>query len=112
MTKDFLADWGAYLDFRLYEQAIIFHFGGEVDIVDQAPMSRDGVDIGTTRFARHTTDICFTISGHSNRERQRSHLMRRLLLSPFRAMQWINFHQRNITFETRNEKSSNHCLGL
>tara|TARA_R110002073_G_scaffold17206_2_gene65063 strand:- start:9647 stop:10447 length:801 start_codon:yes stop_codon:yes gene_type:complete len=100
LTKSFLADWGAYLDFRLYEQAIIFHFGGEAEVVYQAPMSRGGVDIGSTRFTRHTTDICFTVSGYSDLQRQRPHLIQQILHSPFRAMQWINFHQRNITFET------------
>ncbi len=95
-----LEDWGAYLDFRLYEQAIIFHLGGDEKVVDQTQISRDGIDLGAMRFTRYSDYTCFAITGHAERVPQRSHLMRRLQLSPYRTMQWINFRHRNVTFET------------
>ncbi len=100
LTKDFVAEWGAYLDFRLYEQAIVFHFGGEDRVVQKVRMRRSGVDIGNGKFTVLNDGVCFHVSGYSHRERQRTHLARRLKHSPFRVMHWINFHHRNITFET------------
>ena len=100
LVTSILEDWGAYLDFRLYEQAIIFHLGGDEKIVDQTQISRDGIDLGAMRFTRYSDYTCFTITGHAECELQRSHLMRRLQLSPYRTMQWINFRHRNITCET------------
>ena len=93
-------DWGCYLDYHLYEQALIHHFGGESYATARYPMERNGIKLGSHLFNFHSLNTAFEVSGFSNPASQRTHLQKLLNCSPFEALQWINLHHRTIYFET------------
>lgn len=99
-AKALLSDWGGFLDFHLYEEALIHHFGGADRAVGRFPMRLDGVELGTHEFTFHAKHVCFMISSYPNPRAQRHHIEKLLKLSPFAAVQWINLHHHSILFET------------
>ena len=99
-ARELLSDWGAFLDFRLYEEAIIHHFGGEAHATARRRLTLDGTDLGAHRFAFHDANTCFMVSGFSDSDEQASHVRRLLAISDFNAMQWLNFHHHHIQFQT------------
>ena len=99
-TKAILHDWGSFLDFRLYEEALVFHFGGEGHASIRSPLTLDGIQLGTHRFCLHDTITSFMVTGFSDAESQRSHVQRLLKFSGFNAMQWLNFHHSSVRFTT------------
>ena len=95
-----LADWGGFLDFRLYEEAIIHQFGGEGNATARAVLTIEGIELGTHRFCLHNKETCFMFTGFSDSAEQASHVRRLLMHSSFKAMQWVNFHHHEIQFRT------------
>lgn len=100
VTENLFHELGAYLDFRLYEEALVFSFGGAKKVIQRVPMRRVGTSLGTSTFASHGSGLCFSFSAFKNHDSQRSHFRRRLQLSPFSHMQWINMVNNVIHFET------------
>ena len=99
-TKALLDDWGSFLDFRLYEEALVYHFGGEGQASIRSPLTLDGIQLGTHRFCLHDTNTSFMVTGFPDVEKHSRHVDRLLILSDFNAMQWLNFYHETIRFQT------------
>ena len=99
-VKAMLEDWGGFLDFRLYQEGLIHELGGEAAVIQRFPLTLEGVKLGEHSFSHHDPRVCFTVSGFSDPGQQYNHLAKLLELSPFAAMQWINFHHHVTRFET------------
>jgi GxxExxY protein len=95
-----LKDWGGFLDFRLYDEALIHHFGGEAHAVVRVPLVCEGTELGTHSFSIHQPNVCFTVTGFPDAEAQAGHLTKLLRLARFEAMQWLNFHHHTLTLAT------------
>jgi GxxExxY protein len=95
-----LEDWGGFLDFRLYEEACVHHFGGEEHAIVRCPLVYEGETLGAHRFCLHDPEVCFMVSGYSDAEAQTNHLQRLLALSNFKAVQWINLHHNVVRLRT------------
>jgi GxxExxY protein len=95
-----LHDWGGFLDFRLYEEALVHHFGGEPHVTVRTPLVYEGCELGTHRFCVHEPAVCFAVTGFADFNVQTRHLTRLLQLTNFRAMQWLNFHHDTLTLQT------------
>ena len=99
-TRALLSDWGGFLDFRLYEDALIHYFGGNDNATSRRPLTYEERIIGTHRFCFHAKDSCFMVTGFAKSDDQISHVQRLLSLSDFKSMQWINFHHHIVQFRT------------
>lgn len=98
---DLLADWGAFLDARLYEEALIHFCGGEAACVRRIELVRAGQVIGTHRVQQHAPELCFLVSAVTkDLPAYQSHLERLLKLTGLRGMQWINLCHHEIQFIT------------
>ena len=98
---DILADWGACLDTRLYEEALIYFCGSESVCERRLPVVRDGVALGTHRFTFHSQAVPFVVTSlHDNTHAHRSHLLRLMKLTSLHALQWINLNRHRVEFQT------------
>ncbi len=59
---DLLRDWGAFLDFELYQQALSHFCGGESLVLQRLQLYRDGIPLGTQRFHVHAPKIAFRVT--------------------------------------------------
>lgn len=97
---ELLNAWGGFLDFRLYDEALTYHCGGEANAVIRAPLVHEGVELGSHRFSTHSPCMCFIVTGFSDIETQARHLTKLLRLTEFEAMQWLNFHHDTLSLVT------------
>jgi hypothetical protein len=96
-----LADWGAFLDARLYEEALVHFSGGDAACIRRVELVRAGHPIGTHRIQQHAPDLCFHVSAVTKElPAYHSHLNRLLKLTGLRGMQWINLAHHQIQFVT------------
>ncbi len=97
LMLELLADWGGYLEFEHYEDALIHFFGGDKQVEHRLPLYRGGVSLGTQRFLCHAPKVAFRLSaftaGLDNVEAQ---LRRLLALSDLHAIHWINLNRSDI----------------
>lgn len=98
---ELLADWGAFLDARLYEEALVHFCGGEAACVRRVELSRDDHVIGTHRIQQHAPGLAFLVSSVTRElPAYQSHLERLLKLTGLRGMQWMNLCHHQIQFVT------------
>ena len=91
--RSLLRDWGACLEVRLYEEALVHFFGGEAHCVRRVPVVFDGVTLGSHVVQSHAEGLCFLITAFSKDvDAQRSHIKRLLVLTGLRSVQWINLN--------------------
>jgi GxxExxY protein len=98
---DLLLDWGAFLDFALYQEALIHFFGGASNIERRVNLQRNGLDLGGQRMLLHAPRIAFRITAFTESQSHLEHHLRRLLaLTDLKAIQWINLNHSKIEFTT------------
>lgn len=101
MMQELLADWGAFLDFELYQQALTYFCGGESCVLQRCPLSRNGISLGTQRFHVHSPRLAFRVTAVTEQiEAMETHLRRLMALTELEAMQWINLNHAEIQFVT------------
>lgn len=96
-----LGGWGAFLEVKLYVDAIAHFLGGESVVHRHIPLSRNGVHLGLQQFHLLTPDIAFRVTALTReQEKYESHLRRLLELTDLRAVQWINLRHHDIELVT------------
>ncbi len=96
-----LADWGAFLEARLFEEALVHFSGGDAQCVRRLPVTRDGIELGTHRVACHTADVGFVVTAFSEGVSAYEVQLRRLLdCLPLRGLQWINLNHAELQLIT------------
>lgn len=104
--KSLLGDWGAFLEARLYEEALVHFFDGEAQGERRLPVVRDGLELGTHRLPCHAVGVGFVVTALSKEtvayEAQLQRLLRGL---PLRGLQWLNLNHADVQLVTlRNGK--------
>ena len=100
-TLEVLADWGAYLDSRLYEEALVHYCGGEERCASRVVVARDGIELGTHRIQSHAEGLFFIVTAFANgTDEQRRHIERLLRLTGLRGVQWINLSHATVQLIT------------
>src|SRR5215469_4593639 len=90
---ELLQDWGAFLDFALYQEALIHFLGGSINVERQISLRRGRVALGTQRMYTHAPDVAFRITAYTESQSHvESHLRRLLALTNLKAIQWINLN--------------------
>lgn len=98
---ELLSDWGAFLYFRLYEQALTHFCGGETRVVQRLPLRRSVTSLGTQRFHVHSPRLAFRVTSATEQiDNMESQLRRLLALTELQAMQWINLDHSSIRLVT------------
>lgn len=98
---DLLADWGAFLDARLYEEALVHFCGGEAACVRRVELTRASHVIGTHRIQQHAPTLAFLVSSVTKElPAYQSHLERLLKLTGLRGLQWFNLCHHEIQLVT------------
>ena len=96
-----LEDWGACLEVRLYEEALIHFCGGQTQCLRRVPIVLEGVELGTQVVQLHAEGLCFLATAFTTAlEAQRLHIGRLLALTGLRAIQWINFNRNSLQLTT------------
>ena len=98
---DLLTDWGAFLDSNLYREAITHFVGGRQNVLKKVDVISSGRVIGQqpTHLLTRDTAFAFT-STHDHHARMREHQLRFLRHTRLKQIQWVNFNQHAIEFET------------
>ena len=100
-TLDLLQDWGAFLDFALYQEALIYFLGGASNVERQVSLRRDELDLGRQRMFVHAPGVAFRITAYTESQSYiESHLRRLLALTELKAIQWINLNHAQVEFTT------------
>lgn len=98
---ELLQEWGAYLDTRLFQEAIIFFRGGEETVEQNVKVFSGSAELGVQKMNLLTPKVAFKFSSINKKltfyER---HLNRLLQHTNLEAMQWINFNRGTIHFKT------------
>lgn len=98
---ELLTEWGGYLEFEHYQDALIFFLGGESQVVQRVPLQRAGVLLGTQRFLCHAPKVAFRLSAFTaGLDAAEIQLQRLLALTDLHAIQWINLNRSEIRFAT------------
>jgi GxxExxY protein len=101
MLQELLEDWGAFLDFELHTQALTHFCGGESQVIQRLPLTRDGISLGTQRFHVHFPGIAFRVTAVTeSADAVETHLRRLLALTELHALQWINLNHSDIQLVT------------
>jgi hypothetical protein len=101
VMTDPLADWGAFLEVPLYQEALTHFLGGEEHVVQRVALARDGLALGTQRMHVHGPGVAFVITAYTSERASHELNLRKLLaLTPLTALQWVNLDHANIQFTT------------
>ena len=101
LMLELLADWGGYLEFEHYEDALIHFFGGDKQVEHRLPLSRAGVSLGTQRFLCHAPKVAFRLTAFTaGIDTAEAQLRRLLALSDLHVIQWINLNRSDIRMTT------------
>jgi GxxExxY protein len=96
-----LNDWGAFLDFELFYEAIRFLRGGDEAVIRRIEMARDGHSLGGQKAHLLNPVTAFKLSAVTkNIAAFEDHLRRFLALTSLECIQWINFNHHQIEFRT------------
>jgi GxxExxY protein len=96
-----LQDWGAFLEARLYEEALIHFLGGEGKCVRRIELQRSGNLLGTHEIAMHSLTHFFVLSAVTHdADAYGQHLRRLLRLTGLAGLQWINLNHHRIEIAT------------
>ncbi len=99
--RGLLIDWGAFLDFHLYRQALTHFLGGEDRVLRRLPLHRGDVPLGTQAFCVHAAGVAFQVTAVTDQvAATETHLRRLLALTELEAIQWINLNQAEVQLVT------------
>ncbi len=105
ILSDILYDWGAFLDYNLYNKALIFFLGGKNKVIQLVDILDNNEIIGKQKFTLLNDKTAFHLSGIDTRfEYYEEHIKRLLNFVNLEAIQWINFNKHKIKFKTIKRK--------
>ena len=88
---DLLADWGMYLDFSLYTQALTHFLGGKDRVIRMVPVARGSIPLGNQRMHLLSDHAAFHLTGFKgDLPAHEQHVRRILNLTCLEFIHWIN----------------------
>jgi GxxExxY protein len=108
MIGELLADWGAYLQVSLYQEALVHLLGDETMIEHRVRLARGTVELGSQRMFLHAPGVAFRLTAITQQQSYfEAHLRRLLALTDLKAIQWINLNHSQIEFTTLQNTAGN-----
>jgi len=100
VVEDLMNDWGAFLEARLYSEAIVHFFGG-ADVVERpVEICRNGEMIGQQKFKMLNEKTAFFFTAVKHRLDYRKYLKTLIQNSGIECVPWINLDKHHIEFVT------------
>jgi GxxExxY protein len=100
-TMALLADWGAFLEVPLYQEALTHFLGGAAQVVQRVPLARGGLSLGMQRMHVHAPGVGFLVSAFTGEHAEQEANLRKLLaLTRLTALQWVNLDHHTVQFIT------------
>jgi hypothetical protein len=97
-----LNDWGTNLDFQVYNEALVQHFGGVDACLRRTVLQSEELRLGTHLIQHHDSQFAFVVTGFTESlENYRRHL--NVLLqhaTDINGIQWLNFNQSKLELIT------------
>ena len=98
---ELVCDWGAFLDFNLYRDAICFFLGGPEVVCRRIRVYSGDRLLGEQEIHLLTSDTAFAFSAvTSDGWKMEEHQRRFLSHTSIRHIQWINLNHHTIEFVT------------
>ena len=105
--KELIKDWGTHLDSRLYNEALVHHFGGEGQCFHRANVTLGGQPLGTHLLQLHSPGHAFTTTAFSTfNPAYRRHLEMVLACTGLDAIQWLNLNRSRLEITTLLRKTA------
>ena len=100
--KNLIRDWGTHLDCRLYNEALVYHFGGESRCMTRMELKSGDLCLGTHPVQQHDLELGFVVTGFTRSQPSyRRHLEVLLKHVPFlKGIQWINLNHSRLEVTT------------
>lgn len=96
-----MRDWGTGLDIGLYEEAITYLFGGAACVEADLPVVIAGRKVGTQRVRLIAPGVALKLTALNDDLNRFEHHARRLLTHfDLRAIAWVNFNMKQLTYTT------------
>jgi GxxExxY protein len=96
-----LADWGGFLQTELYMEALLHLLGGELLVVKNVEIVRDGRFLGKQSIAQHAPNVGFRLTAFTDSlPFHEKHLHRFAKHTSLKGLQWINLNHNEISFIT------------
>lgn len=101
ITEALLADWGAFLDSKLYKEALCHFFGGQEEITTPIEILKNGCSIGTQNVPLLSPTETFCVSSvKTDISSYQNHLQRFLNCTNLTSLYWINLNRSEVQFRT------------
>ena len=101
ILKELLDEWGAFLDFNLYKEAMIYFLGGKNNVVHSIDIIDDSKVIAQQKVMLLNEYTAFHLSGISQHYKSYTkHILQLLKHTNLNAIQWINFDKDEIKLIT------------
>jgi GxxExxY protein len=96
-----LGEWGVFLDYRLFNEALIYFLGGDENIICPVNIYFDNQSVGEQKMQLLNNETAFHLSAVTRAFKSYENSIRRLVKhTNIKNVQWINFNQQNITIKT------------
>jgi len=108
--KELIKDWGTHLDGRLYNEALVHHFGGESHCLQRVDIFANGQKLGTHLMQFYAPGHAFvTTSFASSQPTYQRHLEILMDHASLEAIQWLNLNRSclEITTLAREDRGMN-----
>ena len=96
-----LGEWGAFLDCRLFNEALVHFLGGSENIIYPVKICFDNQVAGEQKMQLLNNETAFHLSGITRVFKGYENNIKRLIRhTNIKNVQWVNFNQRKITIKT------------
>jgi GxxExxY protein len=100
-VRSLISDWGTHLSSRLYNEALVHHFGGETECQARVQVGDADDGLGTHLIQAHAPGCSFVVTGVTRHIREhQKHLQCLLNNLDLLAMQWINLNHSEVELTT------------
>ena len=100
-----LREWGAYLDFRLYNEALVHLLGGSENVVFPVDILFETRVVGRQQMQLLDNQTAFHLSSIGKAQARYERSIHRLIKhTGIKSVQWVNFNRENIVLKTLNNE--------
>jgi GxxExxY protein len=94
-------DWGTHLSSQLYNEGLVYLFGGETNCIKRVELRSGGVRLGTHRVQYYAEDLAFVVTSLArDQSAYEQHLNVLLTHTKLKAIKWINLNHACVDITT------------
>ena len=102
ILSELLSEWGVFLDYRLFTEALVHFLGGIEKIICPVKIYFNNKIVGEQKMTLLNDTTAFHLSGISKAFKSyENNIIRLIQHTQITTVQWINFNKRNITIKLK-----------